>query len=144
MRPKSLPPHHQFRLGALSEDLAKLPEHMSTYNVDHHTRRHINRDTFCYNSKLGTEVIAAATVRHYLDYHITLCADDTIPSLAPVGYDKFADTMNELDSSGFGWAQLDENGAILWNNNHEFANPKDFCVLDRDLDSCTYLCAGVQ
>jgi hypothetical protein len=50
--------------------------------------------------------------------------------------------MNELDGSGFGWARLDENGAILWNDNHEFANSKDFCVLDRDLDSRTYLRAG--
>jgi hypothetical protein len=142
MPPKSLSPRHQFRLGALTEDLDKLPEHMSAYNEGHHTLIRIKRGTFRYNSELGPELIAAATIRHYIDYHIALCADDTIPSLAPAGYDDFADTMNELDNSGFGWARLDQHGAIIWNDEHEFATAEDFCVLDRDLDPRAYLRAG--
>jgi hypothetical protein len=115
---------------------------MSAYNEGHHTLLCINHGTFRYNSELGPELIAAATIRHYMDYHIALCADDTIPSLAPAGYDEFADTMNELDNSGFGWARLDEHGAIIWNDEHEFATAEDFCVLDRDLDPRVYLRAG--
>jgi hypothetical protein len=115
---------------------------MSAYNVDHHTLIHINRDTFRYNSVLGPELIAAATVRHYIDYHIALCAEGDLPSLAPAGYEQFAEIMNELDGSGVGWACLDGNGAFIWNDDNEPADPEAFCVLDRDLNPRVYLRAG--
>ncbi|KAJ7832508.1 hypothetical protein B0H13DRAFT_1914972 [Mycena leptocephala] len=142
MPAKSPSLRHQFRLGTLSEDLDKLLEHMRDYNGDHHALRRINRDTFRLDSELGTELIAAATVRHYMDYHLALCAEDNNPSVAPANYDKFADIMNSLDGSGLGWARLDDLGAITWDDSLDPADPETFCILDHDINPRTYLRAG--
>ncbi|KAJ7842745.1 hypothetical protein B0H13DRAFT_1909702 [Mycena leptocephala] len=89
---------HQFHLGTLSEDLDKLPERMRDHNVDHHALRHINRDTFHLNSELGTELIATTTVRHYMNYHLALCANDDNPSSRPANPEAFCVLNHDINS----------------------------------------------
>ncbi|KAF8127302.1 hypothetical protein K438DRAFT_2143736 [Mycena galopus ATCC 62051] len=136
-------PRHPFHLGALTEDLDKLPERMREYNVEHHALRRINRETFRFDAGDGAvELMSAITVRQYMDYHLALCTEEDNPGLAPAYYDYFAATMNEHDSSGFGWARIGEDGTILWDDTLEPADTKTFCVLDSDIDTRVYLRAG--
>ncbi|KAF8217631.1 hypothetical protein K438DRAFT_1746929 [Mycena galopus ATCC 62051] len=86
--------------------------------------------------------MSATTVRQYMDYHLALCTEEDNPGLAPAYYDYFAATMNEHDSSGFGWARIGEDGTILWDDTLEPADTKTFCVLNSDIDMRVYLRAG--
>ncbi|KAF7348752.1 Retrovirus-related Pol polyprotein from transposon 17.6 [Mycena venus] len=134
---KKSAPRHPFHLGALTEDLDKLPEHMREFNVEHHALRRINRETFRFDAGDGAvELMSVTTVRHYMGYHLALCTEEDNPGLAPAYYDYFAATMNEHDGSGF------RDGTILWDDTLEPADPKTFCILDGDIDTRVYLCAG--
>ncbi|KAJ7131295.1 hypothetical protein C8R44DRAFT_904331 [Mycena epipterygia] len=133
---------HPFRLASLTDDLEGLSERILDYNDEHRTLRRINRSTFRFDTAHGTELLSAATVRQFVDYHSALCADEGNPSLVPAYYDNFACAMNSFDESGYGWARLSEDGAIIWDEALEPADANIFCVLDSDMDNRVYLRPG--
>jgi hypothetical protein len=53
---------------------------------------------------MGSVLLEARAIGHYIDYNNALCSGDDLPELIPAFYPTFAQEINKHNNSGYFWA----------------------------------------